>query len=82
MKGLVEENLSKGWTHFKMKVGQDIERDIHRCKLVRELIGHENKLMVDSNQIWSVNETIENIGKLKQFDILFYEEPTLSLIHI
>ena len=76
MKRLVEENLSKGWTHFKMKVGQDIERDIHRCKLVRELIGNENKLMVDSNQIWSVNETIENIGKLKQFDILFYEEPT------
>ena len=76
MKRLVEENLSKGWTHFKMKVGQDIERDIHRCKLVRELIGNKNKLMVDSNQIWSVNETIENIGKLKQFDILFYEEPT------
>ena len=56
-----------------MKVGQDIERDINRCKLVRELIGNKNKLMVDSNQIWSVNETIENIGKLKQFDILFYE---------
>ena len=62
MKRLVEENLSKGWTHFKMKVGQDIERDIHRCKLVRELIGNKNKLMVDSNQIWSVNETLENIG--------------------
>ena len=39
MKDLVNENLKKGWTHFKMKVGQDIERDIHRCKLVRELIG-------------------------------------------
>ena len=32
--------------------------------------------MVDSNQVWSVNETIEYINQLKQFDIMFYEEPT------
>ena len=76
MSKLAKENLDKGWTHFKMKVGQDIERDIHRCKLIRSIIGKDKKLMVDSNQVWSVNETIENIGKLKQFDIMFYEEPT------
>ena len=76
MSKLAKENLDKGWTHFKMKVGQDIERDIHRCKLIRSIIGNDKKLMVDSNQIWSVNETIEYIGKLKEFDIMFYEEPT------
>ncbi len=76
MSMLAKENLDKGWTHFKMKVGQDIERDIHRCKLIRSIIGEEKKLMVDSNQAWSVKETIEYIGKLKQFDIMFYEEPT------
>jgi len=76
MKDLIKANLKKGWTHFKMKVGQDIERDIHRCKLVRELIGKENKLMVDSNQVWSVNQTIDSISRLKEFDIMFYEEPT------
>ncbi len=76
MSKLAKENLDKGWTHFKMKVGQDIERDIHRCKLIRSIIGNDKKLMVDSNQIWSVNETIENISKLKKFDIMFYEEPT------
>ena len=32
--------------------------------------------MVDSNQIWSVNETIQYIDRLKEFDIMFYEEPT------
>ena len=76
MKILVKDYLKKGWTHFKIKVGQDIERDIHRCKLIRELIGSENKLMVDANQIWNVNESIENINKLKKFNIMFYEEPT------
>ena len=59
-----------------MCIRDSIERDIHRCKLVRELIGKDNKLMVDSNQVWSVNETIEYINQLKQFDIMFYEEPT------
>ena len=61
MKKLANEYLQKGWTHFKMKVGQDIERDIHRCDIIRNVIGNENILMVDSNQIWSVKDSIENI---------------------
>lgn len=76
MKKLANEYLKKGWTNFKMKVGQDIERDIHRCDLIRNIIGYENTLMVDSNQIWSVKESINNINELKKFNILFYEEPT------
>ena len=73
---LVKDYLDHGWKYFKIKIGQDIKRDIHRCKLIRRLIGNENKLMVDSNQIWNVQESIENINILKKFDIMFYEEPT------
>ena len=76
MTNLTNEYLKQGWTHFKVKVGQDIDRDIKRCGLIRELIGCENKLMVDANQIWSVNESIENINLLKEFDLFFVEEPT------
>ena len=76
MQTLVKDYLDHGWKYFKIKIGQDIKRDIHRCKLIRRLIGNENKLMVDSNQIWNVQESIENINKLKKFDIMFYEEPT------
>ena len=76
MKILVNESLKKGWSNFKVKVGQDIERDIHRCTLIRDMIGNEKKLMVDSNQIWNVQESIDYINELKKFNILFYEEPT------
>ena len=76
MTALTKKYLKQGWTHFKMKVGQDIERDIKRCSLIRGLIGNENKLMIDANQIWSVNESIENINLLKEFDLYFVEEPT------
>ena len=63
---LTKKYLSEGWTHFKMKVGQDIERDFHRCNILRNTIGENNFLMIDANQIWSVNESIENINYLKK----------------
>ena len=73
---LTKRALKNGWTHFKVKVGQDIERDIHRCKLIRSIIGDDNILMIDANQVWSVNESIENINRLKKFNLYFVEEPT------
>ena len=76
MTKLVKNALQKGWSHFKMKVGQDIDHDIKRLELVRNLIGPENVLMIDANQVWSVNESIDCINKLKMFDLYFVEEPT------
>tara|TARA_Y100000588_G_scaffold320461_1_gene351041 strand:- start:153 stop:1451 length:1299 start_codon:yes stop_codon:yes gene_type:complete len=76
MINLTKKYLSEGWTHFKMKVGQDIERDFHRCNILRNTIGENNFLMIDANQIWSVNESIENINYLKKFNLFFVEEPT------
>jgi L-fuconate dehydratase len=32
--------------------------------------------MIDANQVWSVNESIKYINKLKKFDLYFVEEPT------
>lgn len=32
--------------------------------------------MVDANQIWDVNESIEWMEKLSEFKILWIEEPT------
>ena len=76
MTKLIKRALENGWTHFKLKVGQNIERDIHRCRLVRNLIGKNNFLMIDANQVWGVKEAIKNINMLKEFDLYFVEEPT------
>ncbi len=70
------EALSKGFTAFKMKVGQDLAHDMRRAKLVREEIGWSNILMMDANQNWEVKEAIDCVRKLSEFRPLWIEEPT------
>ena len=68
--------VADGWTHFKIKVGADLEDDIRRCRLVREEIGPERRLMVDANQVWDVDEAIRHVRALAEFDLWWIEEPT------
>jgi hypothetical protein len=78
MKGLLQETLAKGYRHFKLKVGGDLEQDKKRLGIAREVIGYDqgNVLMVDANQVWSVPEAIEYMTALKEFKPWFIEEPT------
>lgn len=76
IKRLSQEALRDGWTHFKLKVGGDPADDLRRGRLVREQIGWTNKLMVDANQKWGVNEAIERTRALRELDPWWMEEPT------
>lgn len=53
MKGLLQETLSKGYRHFKLKVGTSIEQDRSRLSIARDVIGYDkgNILMIDANQV-------------------------------
>jgi len=73
---LCQESLAEGWNHFKIKVGRDLEDDIRRCRIIREEIGADNKLMIDANQIWEVEQAIEWVQALAEFDLWWVEEPT------
>lgn len=68
--------MSRGWSHFKIKVGRDLEDDLRRCRVIRDQIGPDNFLMIDANQVWDVPEAIDWIQKLAEFDPWFVEEPT------
>jgi len=76
IKRLCREGLAEGWTHFKIKVGRDIEDDVRRARILREAIGPDRKLMMDANQVWGVNEAIANMKRLAEFDPWWIEEPT------
>jgi L-galactonate dehydratase len=78
MKRLLEETLSQGYRHFKLKVGSNVEEDRKRLTIAREVIGYDkgNVLMIDANQVWSVPEAIEYMQHLKEFKPWFIEEPT------
>ncbi|MBO09316.1 MAG: fuconate dehydratase [Planctomycetaceae bacterium] len=76
LRRLCQEMTSRGWSHFKIKVGRSLEDDIRRCRIVREEIGPDRKLMLDANQVWDVPDAIAWMEPLAEFDPWFIEEPT------
>jgi L-fuconate dehydratase len=76
LRSLCREAVAGGWTHLKMKVGADRDDDLRRAAILREEIGDERFLMMDANQVWSVDEAIERTLELAPFDPLWMEEPT------
>jgi L-fuconate dehydratase len=76
LRQLCREAIAQGWTHFKMKVGANLDDDVRRATLIREEIGYERKLMMDANQVWGVDEAIANMKVLAQFKPWWIEEPT------
>ncbi len=73
---LCREGIAAGWTHFKLKVGQDLKDDVRRLRIVREEIGPDRFLMIDANQKWDVPQAIAWMRHLAPFDPLWIEEPT------
>ena len=73
---LCREAIQQGWTHFKLKVGANIESDVRRARLMRAAIGNECKLMLDANQFWNVDEAIIHMQQLASVNPWWIEEPT------
>ena len=73
---LCHEGLADGWTMFKLKVGGDAQDDLRRGRIVREEIGWENRMMVDANQRWGVEEAIARTNQLAELKPWWMEEPT------
>lgn len=76
LRRLCQESVDAGYRHIKLKVGANLEDDIRRCGIAREVIGADAKLMIDANQMWDVQEAIDWVKALAQFDPLWIEEPT------
>jgi L-alanine-DL-glutamate epimerase-like enolase superfamily enzyme len=55
---------SQGITYFKMKVGREQGKDVHRVKAVRKVIGDDARLFVDANGAYTVKQALE---KAKEF---------------
>jgi len=68
--------LAGGWTRFKMKVGVDIDDDVRRARLIRDLIGDDAILAIDANQRWGVDEAIAWVSRLAEVKPYWIEEPT------
>lgn len=76
LRRLCHEAIDAGFNHVKMKVGRDLEDDIRRLTIAREVIGPDRYLMIDANQVWEVDQAIEWVKKLAFAKPFFIEEPT------
>jgi L-fuconate dehydratase len=76
LRRLCQEAVDAGYRHVKLKVGADLEEDIRRLRIAREVIGPEANLMIDANQVWDVPQAIEWVSALAEFRPLWIEEPT------
>ncbi|HEY0002677.1 MAG TPA: enolase C-terminal domain-like protein [Actinoplanes sp.] len=76
VRALTRTAYAEGWRAMKMKVGGPISDDVRRARIIRDEIGPDALLMMDANQIWSVDEAISNMAQLAEFDPYWIEEPT------
>jgi L-fuconate dehydratase len=76
LRRLCQIAVDEGFSHVKLKVGANLERDIRRLNIAREIIGPDRYLMIDANQVWEVDQAIEWIKALAFADPWFVEEPT------
>ena len=76
LRSLCAQAVTDGYRAVKLKVGANLEDDIRRCGIAREVLGDGIKLMIDANQVWDVDEAITWVTALARFDPLWIEEPT------
>jgi L-alanine-DL-glutamate epimerase-like enolase superfamily enzyme len=68
----------QGYRGFKIKVGHpDLERDVHRLELLRKATGGRGPVMVDANEAWTSQQTIEALRTFERAGhrICWVEDP-------
>ncbi|SDT64353.1 L-fuconate dehydratase [Jiangella sp. DSM 45060] len=73
---LTREALAAGFTQIKLKVGGDLDDDIRRLAIAREICGPDVRIAIDANQRWDVDEAVRWMKELAPFDPWWIEEPT------
>ncbi len=66
----------------KVKVaepGQTLDHDVARVASVRKALGPTGRVRVDANGGWTVNQAVEAIGVLAEFDLEYVEQPTRTV---
>ncbi|MDQ0380504.1 L-fuconate dehydratase [Amycolatopsis thermophila] len=73
---LCREAVADGFGQIKLKVGADLDEDVRRLRIAREVCGPDVRIAVDANQRWDVGDAIAWVERLRPFDLAWIEEPT------
>lgn len=68
----------EGFPAIKVKLGENLEKDVARIKAIREGIGNDHPLRIDANQGWqTADNAIAVLKALAPYNIEHCEEPIL-----
>ncbi|MEU7530140.1 enolase C-terminal domain-like protein [Saccharothrix sp. NPDC042600] len=73
---LSRQAVADGFDMIKLKVGGDLDDDVRRMKLAREVVGPDVRIAVDANQRWDVGTAVRWMRELAPFGPYWIEEPT------
>jgi L-fuconate dehydratase len=73
---LSAEAVADGFRMIKLKVGGSLEDDRRRLEVARRAVGPDVDIAIDANQRWDVDDAIEWVGRLAEFEPYWIEEPT------
>ena len=64
-----------GYRAFKLKVGFELDFDISNLKALRDALGLDAHIMVDANQVWSIDEAVSRAECFEEYYLDWIEEP-------
>jgi L-fuconate dehydratase len=73
---LCEEAVAAGYGQIKLKVGANLDDDVRRLRIAREVCGPGIRIAVDANQRWDVDDAVRWIRALERYEPWWIEEPT------
>ena len=74
-----ESFRAQGCRHYKFKLGRpNIAEDVERVRQVREALGDDMEILVDTNQRWDAATSIRAGNMLDAYNLYWYEEPVLA----
>jgi len=65
----------QGYQAIKVKLGESLDKDLERIRMIREAVGMEIPLRIDANQGWDTQNAIATLQALGPFHIQHCEEP-------
>jgi len=69
------EGMQDGYTTFYLKTGIDLEQEVEMVRTIRKEIGPENRIRLDSNGAWSLQDAPRFLEHFAPFEIDFVEQP-------
>ncbi len=76
LKRITAKAMEQGFCGVKVKVGSPtLAEDVARIEAVRSVIGDQKLLMVDANQVFTVNEALRRGRVYEEMGCYWFEEP-------